>query len=178
MTNVYNVLSHPFPTMPYRCHEHGFRRVRAPRGGCKCDSCVTEREKHTALRRVWRRAHPEKEAAVAKRAYNKFKLLTMQHYSNGTLVCVCCSEHVYEFLTLDHINNDGQKERGELWRGNYYRRLVRQGFPEGLQVLCFNCNLGKRDNSSCPHKRTNSDALDDQMRNNVLEAMARLEQIE
>jgi hypothetical protein len=84
---------------------------------------------------------------------------TISHYSNGTMKCVCCGESNIEFLTLDHINNDGAKQRKKLklsggWRFYYWLKL--HNFPDEyeLQVLCANCQLGKeRNNGICPHKR-------------------------
>lgn len=73
-------------------------------------------------------------------------------------VCFCCGESNVKFLTIDHINNDGAAHRKAVTgnsrgtRGFQYW-LKRNGFPEGFQVLCFNCNCGKQVNGGiCPHK--------------------------
>lgn len=84
---------------------------------------------------------------------------TIFHYSNGTMKCACCSETEIKFLTLDHINNDGAKQRRKLklaggWRFYYWLKL--HNFPDdlALQVLCANCQLGKeRNNGVCPHEK-------------------------
>lgn len=80
----------------------------------------------------------------------------LRHYSNGSMVCACCGEGRYEFLSLDHINGGGTAERRALGNdgiGNrWYKRLKAQGYPSGLQVLCFNCNFAKGRNGSCPHE--------------------------
>lgn len=79
----------------------------------------------------------------------------LDHYSRA---CVCCGETNPQFLTLDHINNDGSKQRremGNVGRGGYtyYKHVIDSGFPTDLQILCFNCNLGKnRNHGVCPHK--------------------------
>jgi hypothetical protein len=76
----------------------------------------------------------------------------------GGYVCVCCGETERAFLTLDHVNNDGNKHRKDIvgrkhFAGAHtYGWLVKQGFPSGFQVLCMNCNWGKRLNGVCPHK--------------------------
>jgi hypothetical protein len=73
--------------------------------------------------------------------------------------CACCGETERKFLTLDHINNDGAADRMKIagkrtasgW--TTYRYLHSKGFPPGYQVLCMNCNFGKRMNQGvCPHK--------------------------
>ena len=74
-------------------------------------------------------------------------------------LCACCGENNKSFLTLDHINNNGAAHRRELGGGRStstdktWRWLVNNEFPEGFQILCYNCNCGKRDNGGvCPHK--------------------------
>jgi len=90
-----------------------------------------------------------------KRARIRLEVLT--HYSNGSLKCACCGETTYLFLTLDHIDNNGKAERKRTktsggWR--FYYCLKRDGYPEGYQVLCWNCNSGRQLNGGvCPHKR-------------------------
>ena len=66
------------------------------------------------------------------------------------------------FLTIDHINNDGKEERlkrggrSNQTTGSWYLKLRREPNREDLQVLCFNCNLGKQVNKGvCPHKHLN-----------------------
>ncbi len=76
----------------------------------------------------------------------------------GGWICNCCGETEKAFLSIDHVNNDGnqwRKEHGGLKAGAYhYRWIMKNGFPEGLQVLCMNCNFGKRMNGgTCPHKQ-------------------------
>ena len=78
--------------------------------------------------------------------------------------CACCGETEASFLSIDHINNDGAKFRKEVL-GNRaaagfhtYRWLVLHEFPEGYQVLCMNCQWGKKMNSGvCPHQVTRND---------------------
>jgi hypothetical protein len=71
--------------------------------------------------------------------------------------CACCGEENIKFLTIDHINNNG-KEHGN-GKGRYkgemlYRFLKANTYPGGIQVLCFNCNIGRRNNGGiCPHKK-------------------------
>ena len=78
----------------------------------------------------------------------------------GGYRCVCCGETEKSFLTLDHIANDGADFRrmlvGTQARGGgyvTYRFLYTHGFPPGFQVLCANCQHGKRMNKGiCPHQ--------------------------
>lgn len=69
--------------------------------------------------------------------------------------CVCCGENEILFLTIDHINNNGKDERSIKKNYNtssFYLKLKREKVRDDLQVLCFNCNLGKSvNNGICPH---------------------------
>jgi hypothetical protein len=63
--------------------------------------------------------------------------------------CVACGEIDYDVLTIDHINNDGSKERSRtgkvrLGGSTLYRKLRKLGFPrDRYQLLCCNCNWRK-----------------------------------
>ena len=78
----------------------------------------------------------------------------------GGYVCACCGLSDPAFMTLDHIHNDGAAFRrqhfGKQGRGGgvlTYQWLVQHGFPPGYQVLCANCQFGKRMNHGiCPHQ--------------------------
>lgn len=74
----------------------------------------------------------------------------------GGYICKCCGETERLFLSIDHINNDGaeHRRREKLQTGEQlYRWLKRNGYPDGFQVLCMNCQWGKRNNGGvCPHQ--------------------------
>lgn len=75
----------------------------------------------------------------------------------GGYKCACCGETEPLFLSIDHIDNDGAEMRknGVHSRGgtHFYQWLRKSGFPDGFQVLCLNCNLGKHRNGGiCPHQ--------------------------
>lgn len=76
------------------------------------------------------------------------KIKVMEAYGGK---CACCGETELAFLTIDHVNNDGADHRREIGKGGLYYWLVREGFPEGFQVLCANCNLAKEICGACPH---------------------------
>jgi hypothetical protein len=85
--------------------------------------------------------------------WKKIRLDVMQHYSKSEVpFCACCGENMIEFLTIDHINNNGAEHRREvgtktiLW-------IRRNNYPDGFQVLCYNCNCAKQYSGGCPHKK-------------------------
>jgi hypothetical protein len=84
----------------------------------------------------------------------KLKAEVLAHYGNGEPQCVCCGVKHIEFLTLDHINNDGKEDRKIRGIGmNFYSKLKKSGYPPGLQTLCFNCNISRSLFGICPHNR-------------------------
>lgn len=96
----------------------------------------------------------DKAATTIRRA--QMKALVFAAY--GGYKCACCGETEQLFLSIDHMNNDGADFRrmiaGKRTAAGYptYRWLVLNGFPAGFQVLCMNCNHGKRMNHGvCPH---------------------------
>lgn len=61
--------------------------------------------------------------------------------------CVCCAESDLRFLTIDHIDNDGQVDAVY---GDPLYSLVRKD-PSRFRILCWNCNSGRR-HGQCPHE--------------------------
>jgi len=98
---------------------------------------------------------PDKRRAQANAESKRLKDKVFAHYG---MQCVCCGERSdLDFLTIDHMNNDGANHRkslGLLSGTRFYRWLIKEDFPEGFQTLCWNCNCGKRINHGiCPHKK-------------------------
>ena len=69
-------------------------------------------------------------------------------------MCVCCGETIRLFLSMDHVNNDGNVERKKgIGQQKLYKLLDRLPPQKSYQVLCNNCNLGKHLNGGmCPHE--------------------------
>ena len=58
--------------------------------------------------------------------------------------CINCGETFFYILCLDHINGGGQEDRKKRGSGNnFYYSLRKEGWPDGLQVLCQSCNFLK-----------------------------------
>ena len=93
---------------------------------------------------------------IHKKWRDKIKAQVISHYSNGKMNCACCGENTREFLTVDHINNDGTKQRKLFTGGGHhnYRFIIKNKFPVGYQILCYNCNCGRARTKDkiCPHK--------------------------
>lgn len=67
----------------------------------------------------------------------------LAHYGD---CCAHCGERRHEFLNIDHIHGGGKRQRDTEshsgGRGFAYW-LKRQGWPDGYQILCWNCNWRK-----------------------------------
>jgi hypothetical protein len=124
----------------------------------KRKTCVVCREANRVEASQLRHAQGWKEY---NKVYNKvrrlkIKKIVLEHYGNK---CVCCGETNEAFLTLDHINNDGAKQRQKHRSagGVLHNYIVKHGFPTDIQLLCYNCNCGKFVNGGiCPHLTVNA----------------------
>lgn len=119
--------------------------------------CKTCRSRTLERSKVRRRTNVEKYKERSRKQLQDLRIQIIEAY--GGWVCACCGETIRQFLTLDHVYNDGFKEKkvGRRTRdtSTFFRRLRREGFPnkDRYQVLCWNCNLGKaRNNGVCPHR--------------------------
>lgn len=92
---------------------------------------------------------------VMQREYRR-RIKKMCYIAYGGYICNCCGITEPSMLCLDHIENDGYQNRKEIgYKGGIgiYLWLVRNQFPPGFQVLCYNCNQSKRvNNGTCFHK--------------------------
>lgn len=111
----------------------------------------------------WNKEHPERRKEICQGYYknSKERILGYQreyyqglkwevlvHYSEGGYpACAVCNEQRLPCLSIDHINNDGARERKRLGKEGavFYRWLRDNGYPEGYQVLCMNCQFIKGD---------------------------------
>jgi len=94
------------------------------------------------LATAFRYTHP----GVRERKRKELRLEILAHYGRGRLACVRCGEARLPCLSLDHIGGGGRAHKRALRRrGNgLYALLKCQGFPEGYQTLCMNCQFIKR----------------------------------
>lgn len=93
--------------------------------------------------------------ATSKRSARTVRISCLVAYSGPVPHCQCeCGCHVNNvvWLTIDHINGGGTKERKTLKRGGtgFFRWLRQHNFPAGYRVLCYNCNCG------CARQKSNN----------------------
>ena len=90
---------------------------------------------------------------TSKRHRKEQRIKVFNWYGNK---CKCCGENQFEFLTIDHINNDGGSHRKEIKKtgSRMYLWIIKNNFPDIFQTLCYNCNCAKHwNNGVCPHKK-------------------------
>jgi hypothetical protein len=109
-------------------------------------------EKYRELNKAWIANNRERYNQAKSEYRFKIKVAAINYYSKGAMCCAICGfSNDLDALCLDHINDDGAAHRKELGISNrsavsgttIYERLKAQGWMEGLQVLCANCNMVK-----------------------------------
>lgn len=123
----------------------------------KCINDTVKRRKNNPkyeeYQKKWTAENQDKIKQYRENTKIKLKIEIISHYSHNINACACCGEDMFEFLTIDHINNDGAIHRKNI-TNNLYTWLRKNNFPEGFQVLCWNCNCGKSINGGiCPHNK-------------------------
>jgi hypothetical protein len=104
----------------------------------------------------WKRTSPKQTREQHAAQVRRYRRELRHKVINGLGgVCACCDEARFEFLSIDHINNDGKEHRARL-NGllAVLLEIQREGYPrDRYQVLCYNCNLGRAFNHGvCPHE--------------------------
>jgi hypothetical protein len=125
----------------------GFHRNRCTRTSADglqtiCKSCARSQR----LLRI-------KEVRIAERKRNaRLRREILAAYGGQ---CACCGEMEAGFLTVDHVNGNGSRERRTPGlKGSLYGRIKRAGFPrDKYRLLCYNCNCSLGTLGYCPHKR-------------------------
>ena len=120
-----------------------------------CEYCGEEFEpKHTT---PWQRfccynhktyaariANPTRTKEIGRRSKHNIKMEVLRAYGGR---CVACGETDPDMLCIDHVNNDGTRQRMEAGISAsgepMYGWLKKNGYPAGFQVLCANHNTKK-----------------------------------
>ena len=108
---------------------------------------MVKRSREETLRwnAAYRERHRGRERKRAQLHNRRLKSEVLARY--GT-ICAHCGFSDVRALQIDHIRGDGGAERRRLGGQNFagkefYAWLKAQGFPDGYQTLCANCNLIK-----------------------------------
>jgi hypothetical protein len=124
-------------------------------------------------RRKWSETPEVMKKAKEVRASNTLVRLNIlsgysKRLSNSTVPCCnCCGLNSHlDFLEIDHIAGKKQMDSipelvaigysSELKHQKLRNWIIKNNFPDGFQILCHNCNMGKgmkKNNNKCPHEK-------------------------
>lgn len=93
-----------------------------------------------------------------KARHEKMRLAAFMHYSNGNPRCVCCGITDLQFLSIDHIDGGGKAHLRREGNKPLVYLLQRDNYPDGYQILCYNCNCAKSFAGYCHNPPTKQDA--------------------
>ena len=89
-----------------------------------------------------------------KLAIEVFSVYSKRHSNSDIPCCRCCgiNEHM-EFLSIDHIygRDNLPEDEKDLHSKSLNSWLKKNNYPDGFQILCFNCNMAKSAKGHCPH---------------------------
>ncbi len=115
---------------------------------------VYQREHKEELRlkrQQYRLTHKYARSKVSLRVHLKSKIEVLSHYSTNKEKPTCCScgEDRLPCLSIDHLKDNGYLDKDSKGRKrggrDFYAKLKREGFPDGYQTLCLNCQAIKAD---------------------------------
>jgi hypothetical protein len=97
--------------------------------------------------------YKDRNARGSRKRREALKVEVLRHYGlDNHLQCAWpdCSVTDVDMLSLDHVNNDGAADRQRMSGSKHggggqelYRRVLRDGWPDGFQTLCFNHQMKK-----------------------------------
>lgn len=90
-------------------------------------------------------------------SYNQFRRSWYHEKRREALIryggqCHCCGEANLNFLTFDHLANDGGKQRRAGLKSYRFFAWLLAEKREGIAVACYNCNCARAAWGVCPHK--------------------------
>ena len=111
---------------------------------------VVDKAKHAANQRKFYAAHRVYQNEWQKKKAQEYRRIVIEHYGNK---CACCGEEIYQFLSIDHVNNDGAAHKKLVGASGsaMCRWIIKNHFPVDIQILCYNCNCAKGFYGKCPH---------------------------
>jgi len=135
-----------------------YKRKDSPDGlSYECRECRRKvvRKYYKDNTHIWKEYRVENLEEIKEKKRNRRqrrRLTILTHYGGDPPHCECCGESNIEFLTIDHINNDGAEHRKEIGGSAALPKwIIDNGFPDGFRVLCYNCNCSIGSYGYCPH---------------------------
>lgn len=113
---------------------------------------IKHKDRLRAQNRAWDLKNRDRCRASTMRSNQRNRLDALIRYGGSPPKCACCGEDKYQFLAIDHPNNDGAAHRKEIRKGKPYWKvgvmmvnwLKRNAYPPGFRILCHNCNSARQ----------------------------------
>ena len=106
-----------------------------------------ESDSHRRANLKYKRNNREKLRLKDKEYRERIKLKVYNHYTHNDIKCKICGFKEIHALSIDHINNNGAYMRKNKIHGlgrDFYVWIIKNNYPDDLQVLCMNCQFIKR----------------------------------
>lgn len=125
----------------------------------RCKSCANKnalanyhenREARLTNKRANAAKHRTRNSKAQRERQIRYRQQVMEHYCDGEPYCKGCGVMNIEVLTIDHIDENGAKHRKQEPAQRCFGWWIRNGFPEGYQILCWNCNNAKHRHHKVP----------------------------
>ena len=132
----------------YKKHYCSSKCQRTHSGICKIDGCEEKFFNRSSNKHGMCTKHRYESFTL----YHNTKSRTKKRHELLELMggaCVCCDERDPIFLQVDHVFNDGHKDRKKYNGGSISTAILLKIWnetPERLQLLCSNCNHAKMRN--------------------------------
>lgn len=84
----------------------------------------------------YRKENPCRSREIARDATERIRIMLFSIYGDS---CKICGFSDRRALSLDHINNDGAKERADLGIRGSYRKAIKDVDHSRYRTLCMNC---------------------------------------
>jgi len=131
---------------PEEARQYARERYWTHRAECLA-SCKKYNDAHKVERQAYRDVHKQEINEYHRQRNWALKIEALEYYSTkGHPNCLYCGEDDVDVLCIDHIDNDGARHRKAIGctdGSNFYKWLKKNNYPEGFQVLCYNCNMKK-----------------------------------
>ncbi len=149
----------PKTGLPYHPHYKYQKKWNAANKekNLECQRNYKKNDVYRAKQKIYREENKDAIGLISKRFHRNIKVQVVNGYGG---CCNCCGENILEFLSVDHIHNNGGEERRKdrnMVGRKIYQYLIANNFPkDDYQILCMNCNFAKGMHGYCPHSLRNS----------------------
>jgi type II secretory ATPase GspE/PulE/Tfp pilus assembly ATPase PilB-like protein len=77
---------------------------------------------------------------------HQLRAIIFDHY--GRKCVICQRTNIETRLCIDHVFENGSDERKQFSEARLLRNIIKLGFPDTYQILCYRCNIAKSDQAA------------------------------